>query len=107
MTDSTPNQGNTIGVLQAEYERLAHAMQTGVAYTVEGAFGDDSASPKHLRTGVNSAMVTNGALVALLIDKGVFTLEEYMHSLVGAMQEEVTKYETILSERSGGSITLI
>ena len=58
----------------AAYEAAAHAMQTGVAFLMER--GDKATEPKHLRVGINSAMVEHAALVRLLISKGVITDED-------------------------------
>lgn len=68
-------------------------MQTGVKYEMET--GRDSATtPKHLRVGVNSAMVAQAGLVKLLIDKGLITEDEYFESQADAMEEEVKRYES-------------
>lgn len=88
-----------------------HAMQTGVLQTMamEGAAGVDdttSTSPKHLRVGVNTALVNMGALAKLLIAKGVFTMEEYAAAIADAMEDEVRLYERELSAHFGTNITL-
>ena len=66
-------------------------MQSGVAH--EMATCDRATQPKHLRVGVNSAMVDNAALANLLIAKGVITLQEYMIAIADEMEEEVKRYE--------------
>ena len=43
---------------------------------------------KHRATGINSAMASHGGLTQLLIDKGVFTLEEYHAAMTVAMERE-------------------
>lgn len=88
----------SIEELRAKYMSLAHAMQSGVE--MKRSFSKEC-EPKHLRVGINSAMVGNGALVQLLIKKGVFTEEEYMEELVAAMEREVKAYEQELSEAYG------
>lgn len=94
-----------------EYKRLAHAMQSGVAFTMQhedphekGTVG--STSHKHLRVGVNAAMSDHGALIALLIEKGIFTEEEYVDKLIEFMRREVKSYEQSLKLRFGKNITL-
>lgn len=77
------------------YLQAAHAMQTGVA--LEHARGSDDATPKHLRVGINSALVNDAALVRLLIDKGVLTLAEYERAVADQMEREVADYEARLS----------
>jgi hypothetical protein len=50
-------------------------------------------SPKHLRVGVNAAMSDHGALVRLLIQKGIITHEEYSTAIADAMENEVQSYK--------------
>lgn len=79
-------------------------MQTGVAYEIE--IDSSQASPKHLRVGVNSAMLQQSALVRLLIAKGVFTWAEYFAALADAAEAERDLYAGRLSAHYGRSITL-
>jgi hypothetical protein len=84
---------------QQRYLAACHGMQTGVKWEMERALlqGKEpdsvSTSPKHLRVGVNSAMVSHAALVKLLIEKGILTEEEYVKSQADAMEAEVALYE--------------
>ena len=73
------------------YNKACHAMQTGVAY--EHANGSDDGSPKHLRVGVNTAQVSTAALAALLIGKGIITIEEYVEVNATEMEAEVKRYQ--------------
>ena len=82
------------------YEAAAHAMQSGVAAMME--IDDTSTQPKHLRVGVNSAAVDASALATLLIEKGVFTREEYIDALARQMEAEAKTYRDLLSEKLGG-----
>lgn len=86
------------------YFGAAHAMQSGVAAVME--FDEKPTSPKHLRVGVNSAMVEHGALVGLLLKKGIITLEEYHKAIADGMEEEKRKYEQLLTNKYGTSISL-
>jgi|HubBroStandDraft_6_1064221.scaffolds.fasta_scaffold00184_15 hypothetical protein len=88
------------------YRAAAHAMQSGVKLkmTREGVGDPDEGyvprgecSPKHLRVGINSAMSDHGALARLLIDKGVFTEEEYTEAIADGMEREVQFYRTELN----------
>jgi sugar diacid utilization regulator len=90
--------------LQQHYEAAAHAVQSGVAMELN----DDPASgtPKHLRVGVNMAMVEHGALVRVLIAKGLFTEVEYFEELVRGIEDEQRQYESRLSRRHGTTIKL-
>lgn len=87
------------------YAAAAHAMQSGVRLrmTREGIPDDGDldvprgeCSPKHLRVGVNTAMSDHGALVKLLIDKGIITQEEHLAAIADAMEREVESYSTDL-----------
>jgi hypothetical protein len=73
------------------YMRAAHAMQSGVAAKMTVAPSDTT--PKHLRVGVNSAMVEHAGLAKLLVDKGVITEAEYFEAIISAMEDEVVLYE--------------
>ena len=53
---------------------------------------------KHLRVGVNSAMVDSAGLATLLIEKGIITGDEYEKALADAMEHERERYEALLSE---------
>lgn len=80
------------------YLAAAHAMQTGAAVELEHGGGEEC-NPKHLRVGVNSAMVEHAALAKLLIGKGVIHEDEYMEALEQMMMVEVKSYEERLWER--------
>ncbi len=89
-----------LDALYARYTTLAHAVQTGVMYQLQH---DASAgSPKHLRTGLNLSKVEHGALVRLLIAKGLITEREYAEQLVAGVEDEVRMYEAELTARYGG-----
>lgn len=79
---------------QQRYLDAAHAMQSGVAAEI-GVKGDNAAAAdhKHLRTGVNAAMVEFSALIKLLIAKGILTEEEWWGCLADGMEEEKMRYE--------------
>lgn len=87
------------------YQQLMRAMQSGVAASLE--LGSDEATPKHLRVGVNAAMSEQGALASLMIEKGLFTEEEYLDALIEYAEREVDRYERMLSERTGSNVSLL
>ncbi len=91
-----------------EYIDLCHAMQSGVAGDI-GTVGDADAgaSPKHLRVGVNSALVNQAGLAKLLIDKGVITELEYFTAMRDHMRTEVERLEKLLTERLGKPVHLL
>jgi len=91
--------------LQRRYEIAAHAVQAGVAMELNDdppSRSGSPVSPKMLRTGVNLAMVEHGALVRVLIAKGIFTEEEYFEELVKGVEAEQAAYEARLTARFGG-----
>jgi hypothetical protein len=90
--------------LQDRYMFLMHAVQSGVAMTMN--YDTHPTEPKHLRTGINSALVNQAAVVRLLVAKGIITEEEYYEALVKEAEAEVRSYEQALSERLKAKITL-
>lgn len=121
MNDSI--QGVQVGEFSEEMRRqkqkeqldLQHAMQTGVKYELEHEVGaatrpladaDVLQQLKHLRVGINSALVFHGALVALLDEKGIIDYDDYLDASLKKLKEEVQSYEKRLSEKFGAKITL-
>lgn len=88
----------------ARWEAAAHGVQSGVA--MEMNHRSQPTSPKHLRTGLNAAMSDQGGLVTLLIEKGVFTRDEYERAIADAMERERERYEAHLSGLIGANISL-
>lgn len=86
-----------------DYLAASHAMQSGVAIMMN--CDDSETQPKHLRVGVNSALISNGALVALLIEKGIFTLEEFEDKLLEYTLRDVKSYEDKLSKYYNTKVT--
>lgn len=103
INQTTPAHPDRVAALRAEWESLAHAMQAGVAF--EQARGSEDGTPKHLRVGINAALSDHGALVALLIRKGVITELEYLDAIVEQMRDEVRAYERRASAKMNASIT--
>jgi hypothetical protein len=89
---------------QQRYVKAAHAMQSGVAAKM--ALDPGETTPKHLRTGVNSAMAEHAGLAKLLIAKGIITEAEYFEAMASAMEDEAKLYEDELSRRTGSKVTL-
>lgn len=78
----------------AEYRRLGHAIQSGVA--LDHARGGQDGAGKHLRTGLNMVMCDTASLAGLLIAKGVITREEYQTAVLAGLEEEKARYEAAL-----------
>lgn len=81
----------------AQLHQLAHRVQSGVAF-LQGQSeikGEryESTEPKHLRVGVNSALVEASAMSALLFRKGLITSEEYFDTLIEFWGYEVDSYQ--------------
>lgn len=81
------------------YVEAQHGMQSGVALKMYEE--PTETSPKHLRVGVNTAMVDQAAVVKLLLDKGIFTMEEYYVALAEQMEAERDRYQAWANERYG------
>lgn len=90
--------------LQLKYMELLHGIQSGIAYLMVKE--PDMVSPKNLRVGIDSAHVSHAALISLLIEKGIFTKEEYLQSLCKACEEEIKMSEKELSEIYGSNVVL-
>ncbi|GAA0749610.1 hypothetical protein [Sphingomonas trueperi] len=86
------------------YEAACHAMQSGVAF--EQSAGSKCGSPKHLRVGINSAMVETSALAHLLVAKGICTAFEYAEAITTAMEEEARRYEARIAAQTGATVRL-
>ena len=64
-------------------------------------------TPKHLRVGINSALVESAALAGLLISRGVITEEEYFETIADAMEAEKRRYEQMLTYIFKVDVTLV
>jgi hypothetical protein len=81
------------------YRAAVHAMQSGVATKMN--YDPSETTPKHLRVGVNSAMVEHSALAHLLIDKGVITEQEYLSAIADGMERERDMYVAEIQDHFG------
>lgn len=90
--------------VRSRYMAAVHAIQTGTA--MELARDPHSGTPKHLRVGVNTGKCEHAALVRLLIEKGLFTEEEYALAIVEELEREVVRYEERLSSQLGSNVKL-
>lgn len=87
--------------IRERYHALAHAVQTGIAHLMH----HDPAlvEPKHLRVGINLRAADHAGLVKLLIDKGLFTEQEYGEALIAQLEIEVTDTETQVARALGSA----
>ena len=86
------------------YNVALHAMQSGVAAKM--GYDRKETEPKHLRVGVNAAMVEHAALAHLLMARGFITDREYTQAIADQMEAEVRSYEEWLSEKTGAKVIL-
>lgn len=87
------------------YVAAAHAVQSAVAVML--IQNPNEASPKHLRVGIDTAKVEQLALATLLIEKGIFTADEYEKAIADAMEKEVAMRSEELSRRMNANIQLM
>jgi hypothetical protein len=85
---------------EERYRQALHAMQSGVQFEMSTTHKSPT-EPKHLRVGVNTALVQHTAIVKLLLDKGVITMEEYWKTLADEMEAEVARYQERARQWSG------
>lgn len=94
-----------------EKETLAHlhGMQAGVGMKMhkDGGHVDGETSPKHLRVGVNSAMVDHAALLEVLIEKGIVTHGQIQRARIKWAKKEKESYEEYLSKIYGAKVNLV
>lgn len=77
---------------RVRYAQALHGVQTAIAF--EQASGRSTVdSHKHLRVGIDSAHISTGALVELLIEKGVITLDEYEGKVASFAERELVSYQ--------------
>lgn len=99
---SEPGADDPIEAWKRRYIAATHAMQTGVAYVMHGTQGRAETDPKHLRVGVNNALVQQSAVVKLLFSKGIITELEYWEAVATAMEEEAERYRLVLQKSFHG-----
>lgn len=80
---------------------LAHAMQSGVAMMMNYPESTKETDPKHLRVGVNNAMVEGSALQMLLVKKGIISPLEFAEAVEFLMQREVNGYREQIAAHLG------
>lgn len=68
------------------YLRACHGVQSATKFIL--AHGDDFASDKHLRTGLNLVMSEFNAVAELLVEKGVIARLEYLEAIADGVEEE-------------------
>lgn len=85
-----------------EYERLAHAVQSAIAFDYNKSLDAPDTvvrELKHIRTGLNCLMSDLGALGKLLVSKGVFSEQEYFHAILTNLAQEVERTAIITKQK--------
>lgn len=106
MTEELPTTFPPIEHSMARYQAACHGMQTGVMMLMEGKGASKETDPKHLRVGVNSAMVECSALVHILIARGVIIEAEWYDALATAMEAERDAYTKQVEQHLGCKVEL-
>lgn len=75
------------------YERAAHRVQSAIAFLMGRDPDYTAVQPKHLRVGIDLSKSDQAGLAALLMEKGVFTKDEYIAAVTKAAQDEADRYE--------------
>ena len=83
------------------YTAALHAVQSAVKFDIEYDPTGAAGNPKHLRVGINSILVDHGALAHLLIERGVFTEDEYMAALATYAEREQVSVVQGVREKYG------
>lgn len=86
------------------YKNALHAVQTGVKTMMHIDYHD--LKVESLRVGVNSAMCDSVALAKLLMDKGIFTQDEYEKYIADEMEREVERYQQRIERHIGRKVGL-
>lgn len=98
-------KGNKINPIYKDlglgYEEAAHGLQSAIVFDPD----DQDLQPKHMRVGIDMQKADTMGLVTLLIEKGVFTLEEYVEHMRLAANTELANREEELTDKFGTNIT--
>jgi hypothetical protein len=88
--------------IHERYEAAAHRVQTavGMVLHLENPWMDDRLGRvlKHIRVGVDLSKADHGALVSLLIKKGVFSEAEYFEATVSGTEREAEMQQETLQK---------
>ncbi|MES2694185.1 MAG: hypothetical protein V4773_11985 [Verrucomicrobiota bacterium] len=90
--------------LGLSYEAAVHGIQSAIAYDMKN--GGRATEPKHMRVGVDTSKAEMAGLATILIEKGVFTVEEYVEVMRRAVNEEVAMREAEISAKVGRKVDL-
>lgn len=94
-----------IAAANIRYQAALHAVQSGIAFMMHR--NKNLGHPKHLQVGVDSAKVEQAALVHLLVERGLFTVAEYVEAIADHMEAEVRRNEEQLTRMYGAHGTKV
>lgn len=83
------------------YGEALHGVQSSIAF----GFFERSCEPKHMRTGIDMSKADMLGLVSLLIDKKIFTSEEYIEYIRLTANFEVSQREKQAKDLSGKEVS--
>jgi hypothetical protein len=96
--------------LGLNYMEAAHGIQSAVRFEMSQKDHPDGGPTvdmlKNTRVGVDMRAAEQWGLVSLLIEKGVFTLDEYKERMRLAINEELARYEEHHRKEYGLSQTM-
>lgn len=87
--------------LGLSYEEAAHGLQSAIAYDPD----NQDLQAKHMRVGIDMQKADTMGLVTLLIEKGVFTLAEYIEHMRLAANTELANREEELTDKFGVDVS--
>lgn len=93
--------------LKLSYEAAMHGIQSAIRFEMsrrgipDDVMDEMAHMLKHLRVGVDMRASDAGALAGLLIQKGVFTLEEYLEWIRLGANEELASYQDRIRKQYG------
>jgi hypothetical protein len=89
---------------------LPHRVQSAIAFLSDKLAREgrrnQALEPKHLRVGVNSALVEASALGMLLMQKGLVTPDEYYEALIRGWESEVKSYQDLIHQAFGPNVSI-
>lgn len=85
--------------MSEDYSQYAHQVQTAIGFNPNRKFLE----PKHMRTGIDMTKADMKGLALLLIDKGIFTKEEYIAAITQSAKEEADFQRNDLAKEMGMS----
>jgi hypothetical protein len=80
----------------SRYETASHRIQTAIAFLMGRDSTYTATEPKQMRVGIDLSKSDMGGLATLLIEKGVFTQEEYIEAITKFAEQEADSYEKIV-----------